>query len=176
MVPHTCLSSFNIRPLLPNPRNSNSDGHSWKILFWEFKSSCSTYVAYTHKEKLRIASLNCNLIHKAWDSLVEGGEGLYLLNRQTNLVLPLHTVSIVLKFLNTAAYHLGRYEPSSPISCRAPRLRWWFIKWPYKNNFQQNKRKFESLLSIRDLTEPKAMKPKNIFFNVCFDDLSSNPA
>ena len=33
---------------------------------------------------------------------------------------PLYTLSIVFKFINTTAYHLGRYEPSQPISYRAP--------------------------------------------------------
>ena len=58
----------------------------------------------------------------AQSSLVEGGEGSYLSNCQTNLVIVLFTLSLLFwKFINTTAYHLGRYEPSSPISCRAPR-------------------------------------------------------
>ena len=47
-------------------------------------------------------------------SLVEGGEGLYLPNFRTNLVIVLYTLSLLLsKFINKTAYHLGRYEPSS---------------------------------------------------------------
>ena len=46
---------------------------------------------------------------------------MYLSNCQTNLVIALYTLSLLFcKFINTTAYHLGRYEPSSPISCRAP--------------------------------------------------------
>ena len=57
-----------------------------------------------------------------WSSLVEGGEGLYLPNCQTILVIASCTLSLLFcKFTNTTAYHLGRYEPSSPISCHAPR-------------------------------------------------------
>ena len=44
-------------------------------------------------------------------------------NCQTNLVIALHAPSLLLcHFINTTAYHLGRYEPSSPVSCRAPRI------------------------------------------------------
>ena len=49
-----------------------------------------------------------------------GDEGSYLPNCQTNLVITLHVLSW--HFINTTAYHLGRYEPSSPVSCRAPHL------------------------------------------------------
>ena len=46
-----------------------------------------------------------------WSSLVEGGEGSYLPNCQTTLVIALLLFCI---FINTTAYHLGRYEPSPP--------------------------------------------------------------
>ena len=47
-------------------------------------------------------------------TLVDGGEGSYLPNCQTNLVIALCTLSLLLcKFLNTTAYHLSRYKPSS---------------------------------------------------------------
>ena len=53
--------------------------------------------------------------HEPWCSLVEGCEGLYLPNCQTNLVIALYTLSLLFcKFINTAAHHLGRYEPSPP--------------------------------------------------------------
>ena len=56
-------------------------------------------------------------------SLVEGGEGLYLHNCQTNLVIALHAPSLLFwHFINTTAYPLGIYEPSSPVSSHAPRL------------------------------------------------------
>ena len=47
----------------------------------------------------------------------------YLPNCQTNLVIALYTLSLLFcKFINTTAYHLGRFKPSSPVSCRAPCL------------------------------------------------------
>ena len=59
----------------------------------------------------------------AWSSLVEGAEGLYLPNCETNFVIALYTLSLLFsKLINTTAYHLGRYEPSSPVRCRAPQL------------------------------------------------------
>ena len=52
---------------------------------------------------------------KLWSSLVEGGEGLYLPNYQTYLVIALDALSLLFCiFINTTAYHLGRYEPSPP--------------------------------------------------------------
>ena len=60
--------------------------------------------------------------HCAWSSLVKGGKGLYLPNCQTNLVIDLDALSLLFCiFMNTTAYHLGRDEPSSPVSCHAPR-------------------------------------------------------
>ena len=49
-----------------------------------------------------------------WSSLVEGGEGLYLPNCPKIDYCPLYTVSIACMFINTTAYHLGKYEPSPP--------------------------------------------------------------
>ena len=50
-----------------------------------------------------------------WSSLVEG--------IVKKLVIALYTLSLLFcKFINTTAYHLGRYKPSSPVSCRAPRM------------------------------------------------------
>ena len=54
-------------------------------------------------------------IVRAWSSLVEGGEGLYLPNCQTTLVIALDALFLLFCiFINTTAYHLGRYEPSPP--------------------------------------------------------------
>ena len=54
--------------------------------------------------------------------------GLYLSNCQTNLVIALYALSLLFcKFINTTAYHLGRYKPSSPISCHAPHLYSWTL-------------------------------------------------
>ena len=48
-------------------------------------------------------------------SLVEGGEGLYLHNCQTTLVIALDALFLLFSiFINTTAYHLDRYEPSPP--------------------------------------------------------------
>ena len=58
---------------------------------------------------------------QSWSSLVKGGKGSYLPNCKTNLVIALYTLSLLF-FKFTTAYHLGRYEPSSPVICRAPRF------------------------------------------------------
>ena len=56
-----------------------------------------------------------------WSSSEEEGEGLYLPNCQTNFIIALYRLSLLFyKFINTTAYHLGRYKPSSPVSCHAP--------------------------------------------------------
>ena len=40
---------------------------------------------------------------------------MYLSNYQTNLVIDLHVLSLLFcNFINSTAYHLGKYEPSSP--------------------------------------------------------------
>ena len=60
---------------------------------------------------------------KPWSSLVEGGQGSYLQNSPTNSVFAFYTLSVLfIKFISTTAYYEGRYEPSSPVSCRAPRI------------------------------------------------------
>ena len=60
----------------------------------------------------------CSHIHyidQSWSSLVEGGEGSYLPNCQTTLVIALDALSLLFCiFINTTAYHLGRHEPSPP--------------------------------------------------------------
>ena len=57
----------------------------------------------------------------SWSSLAEGGEGSYLPNFETNLVIALVALSLLFCIIiNTTAYHLGRYKPSSFISCRTP--------------------------------------------------------
>ena len=65
-----------------------------------------------------------SLMVKSWNSRVEGDEVscLQVHNCPTNFVIALNTLSLMFcKFINTTAYHLGKYQPSSPISCRAPR-------------------------------------------------------
>ena len=52
---------------------------------------------------------------QTWSSLVEGGKGSYLPNCQTTLVIALDALFLLFFiFINTTAYHLGRYEPSPP--------------------------------------------------------------
>ena len=52
---------------------------------------------------------------RTWSSLVEGGECFYLPNCQTTLDIALDALSLLFCiFINTTAYHLGRYEPSPP--------------------------------------------------------------
>ena len=58
---------------------------------------------------------------KAWISLVEGGEGLYLPNCQSNLIIAPHALTLLFFIYTiTTAYH---FQTSSTISCRVPRLR-----------------------------------------------------
>ena len=48
----------------------------------------------------------------AWEPAED--EGFYLPNRQTNLVIALHTLCLLFRnLLNTTAYHLGRSSPST---------------------------------------------------------------
>ena len=66
-------------------------------------------------QKLQNVDADMCEIDRAQGSLVEEGEGSYLPNCQTNLVIALCTLSLLFsKFINTTAYHLGRYEPSYP--------------------------------------------------------------
>ena len=52
---------------------------------------------------------------KPWSSLVEGGEGSYLPNCQTTLVIALDALFLLFCiFINTTAYHLGRFKPPPP--------------------------------------------------------------
>ena len=52
-------------------------------------------------------------IVKPWISLVEGGEGSFISAQLTNKFG--YTLSLLFcKFINTTAYHTGRFEPSSP--------------------------------------------------------------
>ena len=54
-------------------------------------------------------------ICEPWSSLVEGGEGSYLPNCETTLVIALDVLSLLFCiFVNTTSYHLGRYKPSPP--------------------------------------------------------------
>ena len=72
---------------------------------------------------------------RSWSSLVV--KGLYLPNCQSNFVIALYILSLLFfKLINTTAYHLGRYKPSSPVSCRTPRpedarnVQCWKLKKP----------------------------------------------
>ena len=49
-----------------------------------------------------------------WSSLIEGGEGSYLPNCQTTLVIALDGSLLFCIFINTTAYGLGRYKTSPP--------------------------------------------------------------
>ena len=51
-------------------------------------------------------------LHGPRSSLVEGDEGSYLSNCQTNLVIALHAPSLLFwHFINTTAYHLSLHLP-----------------------------------------------------------------
>ena len=58
----------------------------------------------------------------AWSSLVEEDDCSYLPNCQINLVIAFHALSLFFTFHKHNSLTLGRYQPSSPISCRAPFL------------------------------------------------------
>ena len=54
---------------------------------------------------------------RPWSSFVKEDEGLYLPNCQTHLVIALNAPYLLTwHFINTTAYPLDRYEPSSPVS------------------------------------------------------------
>ena len=81
-------------------------------------------VLFTRAAQLLVERRVPRRTKKANSSLVEDREGSYLPNCQTNLVIALDALShLYCIFINRTAYHLGRYEPSSPISCRALRKR-----------------------------------------------------
>ena len=71
----------------------------------------------------------------AWSSLVEGGEGLYLPNRQTTLVIALDALSLLFCiFINTTVYHLVKYEPSPPSTKELHDYgRYWLLAVPKRN-------------------------------------------
>ena len=59
-----------------------------------------------------------HLIYQQLSSIVEGYEGSYVPNCQSNLVIAIHALpQLFYNFIHTTAYHLGRYEPSPPIIC-----------------------------------------------------------
>ena len=88
-----------------------------KKVFAEFNLFASFVKRPSSRCRWKMPSLG-----KAWSSLVEGGDGSYLTNCCTNLFIALYTHSLLFcKVINTTAYYLGRYKPSSPVSCRAPR-------------------------------------------------------
>ena len=66
---------------------------------------------------------------RPWSSLVEGGEGSYLSNCQTTLVIALDALSLLFCiFINTTVYHLGRYILSAPwpgLPCRLLLINSW---------------------------------------------------
>ena len=65
------------------------------------------------------------------DSLIEEDEGLHQPNCQTNLVIVLLSLSLLVWYLiNITAYHLGRYETSSPSSIELHALTDLFLLTP----------------------------------------------
>ena len=97
-----------------------------------------------------------------WSSLIEG---LWLPDHQTYLVIALYTLSLLFcKLINTTAYHLGRYEPSSPVSCCAPRLHLWNILqyWSQRQKGQKGtKTKLSFLFNLNDASQTS--KPTSAF-------------
>ena len=101
----------------------SSHGFTFRLVYTNFHTiACTKIVIGAEWTFLIITKLRQRMV-KSCSSLVEGGEGSNLPNCQTNLVMALFTLSLLFcKFINTTAYHLGRYEPSSPSSCHALRL------------------------------------------------------
>ena len=97
--------------------------HHFTLLKCSIVNLFPRYFSY-NKKPMVFGPLYVNELgrYHSWSSLVEGGEGSYLPNRLTTLVIALDALFLLFCiFINTTAYHLGRYEPSSPVSCRAPR-------------------------------------------------------
>ena len=68
---------------------------------------------HTHTHTQFVSLINKNAV--SWSSLIEGGEGSYLPNCQTTLVIALDALFLLFCiFINTTAYYLGRYKPSPP--------------------------------------------------------------
>ena len=64
--------------------------------------------------------LKINLTIWSHCSLVGGDEYSYLPNCQSNLVIPLHAVSLLFwHFIKTTAHRLGRYKTLSPVKLRS---------------------------------------------------------
>ena len=88
-------------------------------------------------------------IRRAWSSLVEGGEGLYLPNCQTTLVIALDALSLLFCiFVNSTAYHLGRHEPSPPSTKE-------LHGYPDSREYQADQAGYHSLLPIRPAHKKK---------------------
>ena len=84
---------------LKRPKNENT-GRGWPI----FNKNYSAGMVYIWK-----TGVASNCAKALWD------EVLYLPNCQTNLVIVLRALSLLFwHFINTTAYHLGRYKPSTP--------------------------------------------------------------
>ena len=92
------------------------------ILLQTLETFISVFIKTSVRQnRLFRAEANASLCHQVngirrqWSSLVEGGKGSFMPNCQTNLVIARCMLSLLFcKFINTTAYHLGRYEPSSP--------------------------------------------------------------
>ena len=59
-------------------------------------------------------------------------------NCQAKLVIAVDTLSLLFSiFINTTTYHLGRYKPSSPVSCSNPQNIYLFIDTVLSRNCRQ---------------------------------------
>ena len=109
---------------------------------------------------------------KPWSSLVEGDEGSYLTNCQSNLVIALHALSLLLyNFINTTAYCFGPIRAFiSPIKYvifdSSGHGRWVarFTRWVCNLQFESRQEKM-------DESEDELINEANGVINVASDKL-----
>ena len=81
---------------------------------------CSYHMCLSGNRLDRAANQPC--LPYPWSSLVEGDEGSFLPNCQSNLVIVIDALSLLFSiFINTTAYHCEDTSLKSPICSHAPR-------------------------------------------------------
>ena len=97
--------SFNsTKQLNPNQSNRRS------AIQWYFPLWIKWVFSEARLNSILLVIWRCDLTIQPWSSLVEGGEGSYLPNCQTTLVIALDSLSLLFCiFESTTVYHLGRY-------------------------------------------------------------------
>ena len=89
-----------------NPKQSNRRS----AIQWYFPLWIKWVFSEARLNSILLVIWRCDLTIQPWSSLVEGGEGSYLPNCQTTLVIALDSLSLLFCiFESTTVYHLGRY-------------------------------------------------------------------